>query len=96
MAQAAHAATAVLAEHKDLPDVTSYLADLGNMRKVVMEVSPLTYSTWGGQADTWKVPTGEGLSALSARLDSLEPRIQHYLWIEQPYVQVALRQTKLR
>jgi len=39
MAQAAHAATAVLAEHKDLPDVKSYLADLGNMRKVVMEVS---------------------------------------------------------
>jgi hypothetical protein len=38
MAQAAHAATAVLAAHKDLPEVKSYLADLGNMRKVVMEV----------------------------------------------------------
>jgi hypothetical protein len=38
MAQAAHAATAVLAEHKDLSEVKSYLADLGNMRKVVMEV----------------------------------------------------------
>jgi len=41
MAQAAHAATAVLAEHKVLPEVKSYLADLGNMRKVVMEVIPL-------------------------------------------------------
>jgi len=41
MAQAAHAATAVLAEHKDLPEVKSYLGDLGNMRKVVMEVSHL-------------------------------------------------------
>lgn len=41
MAQAAHAATAVLAEYKDLLEVESYLGDLGNMRKVVMEVSRL-------------------------------------------------------
>jgi len=47
MAQAAHAATAVLAEHKDLPEVKSYLADLGNMRKVVMEVSPLNLLNMG-------------------------------------------------
>jgi hypothetical protein len=41
MAQAAHAATAVLAEYKDNEEVKSYLGDLGNMRKVVMEVSHL-------------------------------------------------------
>ena len=39
MAQAAHAATAVLAEYRDMEEVKSYLSDLGNMRKVVMEVS---------------------------------------------------------
>jgi len=41
MAQAAHAATGVLAEYKDNEEVKSYLGDLGNMRKVVMEVSHL-------------------------------------------------------
>ena len=41
MAQAAHAATAVLAEYKDNEEVKSYLGDLGNMRKVVMEVGHL-------------------------------------------------------
>ena len=41
MAQAAHAATAVLAEYKDKGEVKSYLDDLGNMRKVVMEVNHL-------------------------------------------------------
>jgi hypothetical protein len=41
MAQAAHAATAVLAEYKDNEEVKSYLGDLGNMRKLVMEVSHL-------------------------------------------------------
>ena len=41
MAQVAHAATAVLAEYKDTEEVKSYLGDLRNMRKVVMEVSPL-------------------------------------------------------
>jgi len=41
MAQAAHAATAVLAEYKDNEEVKRYLGDLGNMRKVVMEVSLL-------------------------------------------------------
>jgi hypothetical protein len=38
MAQAAHAATAILAEYKDTEEVKAYLGDLGNMRKVVMEV----------------------------------------------------------
>jgi hypothetical protein len=41
MAQAAHASTAVLAEYKDNEEVKSYLGDLGNMRKVVMEVRHL-------------------------------------------------------
>lgn len=40
MAQAAHAATAVLEQYRDTSEVKAYLADLGNMRKVVMEVSP--------------------------------------------------------
>jgi len=44
MAQAAHAATAVLAEYKDNEEVKSYLGDLGNMRKVVMEVRHLIKS----------------------------------------------------
>jgi hypothetical protein len=39
MAQAAHAATAVLEKHKDTAEVQAYLSDLPNMRKVVMEVS---------------------------------------------------------
>ena len=38
MAQTAHAATAVLERYKDTPEVKSYLGDLENMRKVVMEV----------------------------------------------------------
>lgn len=44
MAQAAHAATAVLAEYKDNEEVKRYLKDLGNMRKVVMEVSHLLHA----------------------------------------------------
>ena len=39
MAQTAHAATAVLERYKETPEVKSYLGDLENMRKVVMEVS---------------------------------------------------------
>lgn len=39
MAQTAHAATAVLERYKETPEVKSYLDDLENMRKVVMEVS---------------------------------------------------------
>jgi hypothetical protein len=46
MAQAAHAATAVLAEYKGNEEVKSYLGDLGNMRKVVMEVSHLLDAKW--------------------------------------------------
>lgn len=38
MAQAAHAATAVLEQYKDDENVKAYLSDLGGMRKVVMEV----------------------------------------------------------
>ena len=41
MAQTAHAATAVLERYKDTSEVKSYLADLENMRKVVMEVNPM-------------------------------------------------------
>jgi hypothetical protein len=47
MAQAAHAATAVLAEHQNLPEVKSYLGDLCNMRKVVMEVSSVPLQQYG-------------------------------------------------
>lgn len=39
MAQAAHAATAVLHENTELQSVKDYLSDLPNMRKTVMEVS---------------------------------------------------------
>lgn len=39
MAQAAHAATAVLHENAELQCVKDYLSDLPNMRKTVMEVS---------------------------------------------------------
>lgn len=41
MAQAAHAATAVLEKHKETPEVKAYLSDLDNMRKVVMEVDSI-------------------------------------------------------
>ncbi|KAJ1568432.1 peptidyl-tRNA hydrolase domain-containing protein 1 [Cladochytrium tenue] len=37
MAQAAHAATAVVATYADHPNTRSYLADLGSMRKIVLE-----------------------------------------------------------
>jgi hypothetical protein len=39
MAQAAHAATAVLHENADSPEVKEYLQNLASMRKTVMEVS---------------------------------------------------------
>jgi hypothetical protein len=39
MAQAAHAATAVLHENAELQSVRDYLSDLPNMRKTIMEVS---------------------------------------------------------
>lgn len=38
MAQAAHAATAVLHENADSPQTKEYLAHLSSMRKTVMEV----------------------------------------------------------
>ncbi|ORX35593.1 peptidyl-tRNA hydrolase II domain-containing protein [Kockovaella imperatae] len=38
LAQSAHAATAVLHVHRDLPEVRSYLSNLENMRKTVLEV----------------------------------------------------------
>jgi len=39
MAQSAHAATAVLHENADTPEVKEYLTHLQGMRKTVMEVS---------------------------------------------------------
>jgi hypothetical protein len=85
MAQAAHAATAVLEQYRDTSEVKAYLSDLGNMRKVVMEVSPIC--AWSVSVTTNSQASGEReLSALAEKLDALEPRISYYLWVEQPYV----------
>jgi hypothetical protein len=72
MAQAAHAATAVMHVHEDHPDVKAYLAGENGqawrgMRKTVMEVRD-----------------EDALRRLCAKLDGLEPKIPYHLWVEQP------------
>jgi hypothetical protein len=87
MAQAAHAATAVLEQYRNTSEVKAYLNDLGNMRKVVMEVSSI--HAWRVPVTTNSQASGEReLSALAEKLDALEPRIPYYLWVEQPYVSI--------
>lgn len=41
MAQACHACVAVVHTYYSDPDMQAYLKDLGNMHKVVLEVSPI-------------------------------------------------------
>ncbi|KAN0081401.1 Peptidyl-tRNA hydrolase II domain containing protein [Tylopilus felleus] len=68
MAQAAHAATAVLHETRERQETIDYLADLKNMRKVVLQ--------------TPDISTLEKLSsALSLAEPSPIP---HHVWTEQP------------
>ncbi|KIJ07863.1 hypothetical protein PAXINDRAFT_18968 [Paxillus involutus ATCC 200175] len=73
MAQAAHAATAVLHETHGRAETIDYLADLENMCKVVL------------QAGDVHTPDASALGKLSAALSSTDPSpIPHYLWTEQP------------
>ncbi|KAF8549968.1 peptidyl-tRNA hydrolase II [Imleria badia] len=68
MAQAAHAATAVLHETRERQETIDYLADLGNMRKVVLQTSDIS--------------TLQKLSA--ALSDTDPSPIPHHVWTEQP------------
>ncbi|KAI9568864.1 peptidyl-tRNA hydrolase II [Boletus coccyginus] len=68
MAQAAHAATAVLHETRERQETIDYLADLRNMRKVVLQ--------------TPDVSTLEKLS--SALSSAGPSPIPHHVWTEQP------------
>ncbi|KAF9243231.1 peptidyl-tRNA hydrolase II, partial [Melanogaster broomeanus] len=76
MAQAAHAATAVLHETRERSETINYLADLKNMRKkrLTSHMYSVTQTT---DAST--------LAKLSAALSSADPSpIPHHLWTEQP------------
>ncbi|KAF8841729.1 peptidyl-tRNA hydrolase II [Paxillus ammoniavirescens] len=68
MAQAAHAATAVLHETRERTETIDYLADLKNMRKVVLQTPDAS-------------ALGKLSAALSSTDPSPIP---HYLWTEQP------------
>ncbi|KAG9312185.1 peptidyl-tRNA hydrolase II [Chiua virens] len=68
MAQAAHAATAVLHETRDRKETMDYLADLGNMRKVVLQTPDTT--------------TLQKLSVLLSGAEPFP--ILHHIWTEQP------------
>lgn len=46
IAQACHACVAVIHTHYADPDTQAYLKDLGNMHKVVLEVSPVSFTEY--------------------------------------------------
>ncbi|KIJ19732.1 hypothetical protein PAXINDRAFT_67002, partial [Paxillus involutus ATCC 200175] len=76
MAQAAHAATAVLHETHGRAETIDYLADLENMCKKRL-TSDSVY--------LMQTPDASALGKLSAALSSTDPSpVPHYLWTEQP------------
>ncbi|KAG6382022.1 peptidyl-tRNA hydrolase II [Boletus reticuloceps] len=85
MAQAAHAATAVLHLTRERQETIEYLADLRNMRKVSFKGSRSSHNDTGPRTVVLQTPDLSTLEKLTAALSYAGPSpIPHHLWTEQP------------